>query len=108
MDAEVEEELDRLEERIGSGFPGARIEYSASVFPSYIEFRVFVLDLDRYQHVKDFCRQLEDDENLGNRAPKIWVMVRTWTGPWPGGESEQELRSRREEFRLRHNLPTRS
>jgi hypothetical protein len=96
---DVDEKIDALKERIRKGHPKAQIEFSRQVFNGHAELWVYVLSQDDYPGVEAQCQKLAKEcEAL---TPPIWIFAKTWTGPWPGGESESEIRKRREEFRKR-------
>ena len=103
----AEEMLERVERRIRDAFPAGCLEIARRDFPRHIEVWVYVLDLNSYVRVKTESERIVREEHLDEADPEIWLLVKSWTGPWPGGESEEELRRRREEFRKKHNLPAR-
>ena len=105
----LKDRLVRLEGIIRASFPDVDIEIARQIFAEHAEFRVYVLDKERFPEVRDLCEALEKEELVLER-PDIWVLPILWTVPWPGRDREQAMREaqalerRREEFRLRHNL----
>lgn len=92
--------LDKFVDRIQKQFPNVHIEFSLrSESEDYGELWVYVLDLDRYDEVRKFCEDLEAEIDRSDLP--IWILTKSWTGPWPGGESEAELRERRIKFKER-------
>ena len=87
---------------IQTHFPGVSLGYEDKEFSDRSELWVHVLDLNQFQAVDEFCKIL----NSRRVEPSIPVSVfaKTWTGPWPGGLSVQELKNRRDEFRKRLQL----
>ena len=106
MPKSTETLLTEIEEEIKESFPDLRMEFATQFFTYHVELWIYVLDLSNYEKVLDKCRQLTETEKLEEREPQIWLLAKTWTGPWPGGESEQELKRRREAFRQKHGLAT--
>ena len=104
MTVSTEEALTEIENEIRTEFPNAKIEFATQSFTTYVELWLYVLDLKEYDRVVEACRSISDEQHLDQRDPEIWLLVKTWTGPWPGGESEQEIKRRREEFRRKHGL----
>jgi len=80
------------------------MEFATQSFANHVELWISVLDLSKYDRVLDICRNLTEENRLEEREPEIWLLAKTWIGPWPGGESEQEMKRRREEFRHKHGL----
>ena len=92
--------LEQLEDEIKRKHPDTRLEFSVRDFDdleNFGELWVYVLDLDKYESVERQCQELTKQHEQG--TPAVRVFARTWTGPWPGGQSEAELKKRREEFR---------
>lgn len=104
MPKSTETLLTEIEEQIKRSFPSLRMEFATQSFTNHVELWIYVLDLSSYEEVLDKCRQLTETEKLEEREPQIWLLAKTWTGPWPGGESEQELKQRREKFRQKYGL----
>lgn len=100
--SDEKQRAEALVQAINTRFPGAVVEFSTRTDPGHIELWVYVTDLDRYAKIEEFCRDLETEEE--QNTPPIWVFAKAWTGPWPGGESEQEIARRREDFRREHRL----
>jgi len=96
--------LTEIENSITQSFPDVRMEFATQSFANHVELWIYVLDLSKYDRVLDICRNLTEENRLEEREPEIWLLAKTWTGPWPGGESEQEMKRRREEFRHKHGL----
>ena len=105
MSKSTENMLIQIEDHISQSFPDVRMEFATQSFANHVELWIYVLDLSRYDQVLDTCRQLTEEKRLEEREPEIWLLAKTWTGPWPGGESEQEIKRRRDEFRQRYGLP---
>lgn len=104
MPTSTEDALTEIENLLGQAFPNVRMEFATQSFTKHTELWIYVLDLKEYDRVLDECRRLSDEKRLDEREPEIWLLAKTWTGPWPGGESEQEIKRRREEFKRTHNL----
>lgn len=102
MPTSTEDTLARIERSLHDEFPNIRLEFSSQYFSNHVEMWVYVLDLKEYERVRDRCRQFSEQERLDQHEPEVWLMAKTWTGSWPGGESEQEIKQRREEFRRLH------
>ncbi len=96
--------LTEIEDHLSRSFPDVRLEFATQSFTHHIELWIYVLDLSRYDQVLDACRRLAEEKKLEEREPEVWLLAKTWTGPWPGGEPEQEISRRREEFRHKHGL----
>ena len=97
--------LIEIENHIRQSFPNVPMEFATQAFTNHVELWIYVLDLGRYDQVLEECRRLTEEKELEEREPAIWLLAKTWTGPWPGGESEQEIKRRRDEFRQRYGLP---
>jgi hypothetical protein len=104
MPKSTENTLTEIEDHIRQSFPNARIKFATQSFKNHVELWIYVLDLSEYDQVLDVCRRLTEEKGLEDREPEIWLLAKTWTGPWPGGESEQEIKRRREEFRHKYGL----
>lgn len=104
MPMSTEDVLTQIENRLRQDFPNVKMEFATQSFTQHVELWIYVLDLSEYDRVLDMCRLLSNEKGLEEREPEIWLLAKTWTGPWPGGESEQEIKRRREEFKLTHNL----
>lgn len=105
MNKPVEIQLADLAAQIRAEFRTVPIEFTTQVFENHAELWVYVLELDAAPRVNEWCHDLALSEDLDNRQPEIWIVVKTWSGPWDSGESEQELRrKRREEFRATHRI----
>lgn len=105
MPKSTENMLTEIEEQIRQSFPSVRMEFATQSFTNHVELWIYVLDLSQYDQVLDGCRKITAEKRLGEREPEIWLLAKTWTGPWPGGESEQDIKRRRDEFRQRYGLP---
>lgn len=106
MPKSTENLLTEIEEEIKRSFPELRMEFATQSFTYHVELWIYVLDLSEYERVLGVCRQLTEAKGLEEREPQIWLLAKTWTGPWPGGESEQELKRRRDQFRQKYGLAT--
>ena len=107
MPKSTEALLTEIEEEIKRSFPDLRMEFATQSFTYHVELWIYVLsNLSEYERVLGVCRQLTEAKGLEEQEPQIWLLAKTWTGPWPGGESEQELRQRREKFRQKYGLAT--
>jgi len=104
MPMSTEDTLTEIEKRLRQAFPNVRMEFATQSFTKHVELWIYVLDLSEYNRVLDTCRLLSNEKGLEEREPEIWLLAKTWTGPWPGGESEQEIKQRREEFKRAHKL----
>lgn len=104
MQTTVEDTLAEIERSLREDFPGVRLEFASQSFAKHVEVWVYILDVAQYERVRDACNRLSDEQGLERRDPEVWLLAKAWTGPWPGGESEPEIRRRREEFRQRHAL----
>lgn len=89
-----------LMQEIRSRFPDTRIEFTEKLFPERPELWVYVFDKKRFPEIDKFCKTLEA-RRLEPPVP-ISILVKTWSGPWPGGESEDEIRKKRDAFRRQH------
>lgn len=98
----IEDTLSQIETQLHKEFPSVKMEFATQSFSNHLELWVYVLDINAYEHVQESCRRIAEAEKLEKRDPEVWLMAKTWTGPWPGGEAEQEIKQRREEFRRRH------
>ncbi len=96
--------LAQIEETLTKEFASVSLKFAVQSFTRHVELWVYVLDLNEYQRIRDRCYQLTEEMKLEQAEPEVWLMAKTWTGPWPGGESEQEIKRRREEFKRAHNL----
>lgn len=96
--------LTEIQDYLNQDFSDVRMEFATQSFTNHVELWIYVLDLSGYDRVLDACRRLTEEKGLEEREPAIWLLTKTWTGPWPGGESEQEIKRRREEFRYKHGL----
>jgi hypothetical protein len=94
--------VEALIQAINARFPGAVVQFSTRTDPGHTELWVYVTNLDQYPQIEAFCQELEAGEE--QKEPPIWVFAKAWSGPWPGGESLQEIERRREEFKRAHNL----
>lgn len=95
-DEAIEEALEQLEQEVRKQHSGAKLEFSSRVFQDHAELWVYVLSSGDYDVVDKQCHELMRD---GEKKPyPVWVFAKTWTGPWPGGESEAVLKQRRKEF----------
>lgn len=74
-------------------FPEVNLEFEAKSFRDRSELWVYVLDRKWLSEVEAYCRLLEK-RPIGPQIP-LRIIVKTWTGTWPGGESEQDIRDRR-------------
>jgi len=81
-------------------FPNVPLEFSGRVYEDHLELWVYVLDAAKYEDVKSYCKN-EVQPLRTEPAVPVCIYVKTWSGPWPGGESEQELKRRREIYRER-------
>lgn len=99
-----ENALAEIEQSLRREFPDVNLEVNSRSFSNHEEVWVYVLSVAEYERVRDACRRLSDEMGLERRTPEVWLLAKAWTGPWPGGESEQEILRRREEFRRRHAL----
>jgi len=107
MHKPVEVQLTELAAQIKAQFGETPIEFTTKVFENHAELWVYVLALESAPTVRAWCHDLALSADLDNQQPEIWIIVRTWSGPWDSGGSEQELRrKRREEFRARHQIAT--
>lgn len=104
MPKSTESMLTEIEAHLSQSFPDVRMEFATQSFTNHVELWIYVLDLSEYDKVLDVCRQLTEEKGLEEREPGIWLLAKTWTGPWPGGESEHEIKQRRDEFRHKHGL----
>jgi len=81
-------------------FPDVLFGFEGKLFGDAGELWVYVLrNMDRFKEVDDFCKNLAS-RRTDPQFP-VSILAKTWTGPWPGGQSEEELRKRREEFKRR-------
>ena len=104
MPKSTENMLTEIEDYIRQSFTNVRMEFATQSFTNHVELWIYVLDLSEYDQVLDVCRRLTEEKGLEEREPGIWLLAKAWTGPWPGGDSEQEIKQRREEFRQKYGL----
>jgi hypothetical protein len=104
MQPVVERTVSRLETILQGEFPNVPMEFTVQEFTNHAELWIYVLNLDAYERVRERCRQISEQEKLDKQDPEIWLLVKSWTGPWPGGQSEQDLRTRRDAFRRKHGM----
>ena len=104
MPKSTETLLTEIEDHLRQSFPDVRMEFATQSFTNHAELWIYVLDLGKYNQVLDACRRLTEEKGLEDRDQAIWLLAKTWTGPWPGGESEQDIKRRRDEFRQRYGL----
>lgn len=104
MQPVVERIVSRLETTLRGEFPEVPMEFTVQEFTNHAELWIYVLNLDKYERVRARCHQIAEQEKLDEQQPEIWLLVKTWTGPWPGGQSEQDVRTRRDEFRHKNNV----
>ncbi len=106
---DVDRMLEQVEQQLRRDFPPVeskpRLEFTRQYFARHVELWIYTLQLNDYERIKASCDQISREKRLDEMEPEVWLLIKTWTGPWPGGETEQELRQRRDEFRRRHNLP---
>lgn len=99
-----DETFESVERRIQENFSNVPIEFSRRNFPEHLELVVYVLDAEHFDAIRRKCYELVDEMHLDDNDPELWVMAREWTGPWPGGQSVEELQAKREDFMRRHNM----
>ncbi len=104
MQISTDDMLTEIETRLHEEFPNVKMEIATQSFTKHIELWIYVLTAGEYENVRDACRRLTKELALEDREPEIWIVARAWTGPWPGGLTEQELTRRRDEFRQKHGL----
>jgi len=104
MQTSTEDILAQIENALRAEFPKVKMEFATQSFTRHVELWIYVLSLSEYEQVQDTCRRLAKELALDQQEPEIWLLAKTWTGSWPGGESEQETKRRREEFRQKHGL----
>ena len=92
----VDDRLDELKENIKRRFPETRMEFSTRQFDLHAELWIYVLQIDQFDAVKAYAKEL--GRVPANEDFPIWVFAKTWSGPWPGGETEEMLKRRRQEF----------
>jgi hypothetical protein len=78
---------------IRTRFPEVDLQFEVKTFYDRSELWVYVLDRKRLKEVDEYCRWLAKRPMEPN-LPRT-ILVKTWSGPWPGGESEQTIRERR-------------
>ena|ERR1700722_14558043 len=101
--------LEGLQTKLREAFPKVMLEFAVQIFANHVELLVYVLDMKQYESVRARCNVLSKELEEKGSEPEIWILARTWTGPWPGGESEQELRDKlREDFKRKHSATMRS
>ncbi len=104
----LNERFDAIESKIRTNYPGVNLEFTRQVFAKHAEEWVYVMDLARFDDVRRHCEQIEK-ETVAVQEPEIWILTKTWTGPWPGGDTEAEIRNarelekRRDAFRRQHS-----
>jgi len=85
----VDAVLEQVEKRIREQFPstgaGPRIEFTRQYFSRHVELWVYTLEMKDYGPVKELCGQIAQEKRLDDLDPEVWLLVKTWTGPWPGG-----------------------
>jgi hypothetical protein len=104
MQSTLENTLARLQETLRDELSGIRLEFTTQVFLHHVELYVYVLDIGEYDRVRALCSKLSAEMELDRSEPEIWLLAKAWTGPWPGGESEQKLRERRDDFKRKHGI----
>lgn len=92
----MEAQFDEIWRAFRQAHPNAKLEYSPVLYPDHAEAWVYVLDLDQFESVRETGKRIEG--NYGSAEPPIWIVVRTWSGPWEGGLDETEIRRKRDEF----------
>ena len=92
----TKEVVEQYIREIESQFPGVLFEFSTRVFKDHTELWVYVLDLPRHEEVRRYCKKLEGTPFKPSVCP--WIFVKTWTGSWPGGDSEEAIKQRRNDF----------
>ncbi len=110
----TEERLARIEKKIRDAFPATLMEFLWEISKAYAAMTVYVRDATSYAAVKALCDDLMAQEAEKEYALEIWIITRAWSGPFPGGPTEedrladartaQELEKRREEFRRKHGM----
>jgi hypothetical protein len=106
MNIPIETIIAQLSDEIKTHFADVPIEFANQFFDEHVELWVYVLTPSRYDEIKDWCRDFAQRQGLDDQQPAIWIVVGTWTGPWRGGETDQELRrAARDAFRQRHGIP---
>ena len=104
MQSALENTLARLQQTLQDEFRDVLLEFSTQTFPNHVELWIYVLAMDDYDRVHARCNELSRDWQLDHNQPEIWLLAKTWTGSWPGGESEQKLRERRDDFKRKHGI----
>lgn len=84
--------LERLERDLRNEFVGIPLEFSKQVFPNHVELWIYVLNQSSFSEIKQRCRQIAHERQLDDEIPGVWLIVRTWSGPWSGGDSATDLR----------------
>jgi hypothetical protein len=87
-----------LSGEILTSFPDVPFEFQVKNFHNRSELWVYVLNSSRLKEVEEFCRSLERRPMEPPLPIRIRILVKTWSGPWPGGESEQTIRKRRQAY----------
>ena len=95
----IEQELEAREREMRDEYRDALVDVSTRRFDDHAELWVYVGALDRYERINARCQEVTKEYEA--RDLPIWVFAKTWTGPWPGGDSEQDIRRRRKEFMQR-------
>lgn len=104
---EVKILLEELEKKIETRFPNVEKHISWHISQDHAELWVYFLNLVAFDEAQTFCKDLEAQINNNYQLPKIWIVVKSWDRPWPGGEEEMERRARRrEEFKQKHGILT--
>ena len=95
---DMDEVLQQLIDTIRSAYKGVPLEFSPRVFERHAELWVYGIDMDekKYQDVDRRCQELTLQHEQDD-VP-VWVFAKAWSGPWPGGESESELKRKRREL----------
>lgn len=108
MTLSVEDIQRQIQEKLKGEYANVRLEFASQSFSNHHELWVYVLDKEQFENIATVCRKISESQNLDRLDPELWLIVRPWEGPWPGGETEEEIKKRRDDFIQRHKLKTSS
>ncbi|MCX7049184.1 MAG: hypothetical protein NTX50_27325 [Candidatus Sumerlaeota bacterium] len=100
----IDDILDELVQKTKAEFSEVPMEFSSRLYAEHAELWIYILQLDEkiLDKIKKYAKA--EEQSLAKDDLPVWIFVKTWTGPWPGGESEAELKEKREKFLQK--LPT--
>lgn len=91
----ADEVLDTRINLIEKQFPEVHLEFSPAVFDEHLELWVYVLDVDRFDQVRHFCKESVEPLSVGPFG-HVQIIVQPWRGSWPEGQPDPNWQQNRE------------